>query len=308
MTKEKILKLLLVPLISANIFTVISLLSAYNHYADLVCNFAFQFLTVQIVCLLFLSFKYKKIALISALIMLLNLYQIIPFYIPVKNDISLKQNEDSIKLLQLNVLVSNKEYEKVRNLIKKYDPDILMLNEINRNWVEALSNSLSDFKYQIELPRNDYFGMAVYSKFECDLEERYFESSETPYIIANVQDNDKRFTLIFTHLCSPQNLKLFEYRATQLDELTKLSLKNRFILAGDFNLTNYSSYYRNFLKTTKLVDSRKGFGLQHSWPTFTPIFRLSLDHYFVSKDIKVIDRKVLESVGSDHFPVLIKLN
>jgi endonuclease/exonuclease/phosphatase (EEP) superfamily protein YafD len=55
------------------------------------------------------------------------------------------------------------------------------------------------------------------------------------------------------------------------------------------------------------MDSRKGFGLQATWPASLGMFGITLDHFLVTEDWKVAERKVLEDIGSDHAPIYIQL-
>ena len=81
------------------------------------------------------------------------------------------------------------------------------------------------------------------------------------------------------------------------------------IAIGDFNLTPYSYYFSQLEKTIGLKNTLKGFGFQNTWPSISPIniFRIPIDHIFVSKNIQVLDRKISNCLGSDHFPIIIKL-
>ncbi len=309
MKKNIILKLLLIPLISANVFTIISLLSGFNYYADIICNFAFQFFIIQFICLLFTSNKYKKTALISLFIMLLNLYQIIPLYFSHDN-FTEDSKKNSLSIIQLNIYRDNKDYPSVKRLLDKYKPDIFLINELCPDAATYFSKELTDYKLKKLIPRNDFFGVGIFSKIDIKVKDLYLKKTSTPIINADFKFDNNDYSIYFTHLASPETKTMFDNRTAQLQELTHIvkTNNNRIIIAGDFNLTSYSSYFKRFIKNTSLKDSRKGFGLQNSWPTFTPIFRICLDHFFISPEIKVLDRKVLEPIGSDHFPVLLYLS
>ena len=84
--------------------------------------------------------------------------------------------------------------------------------------------------------------------------------------------------------------------------------RSSIILAGDMNLTSYTRQFRKLKRKLKLVDSRKGFQRQASWPTLLPaILRIPIDHVLVSKDIEVVERSLGPAIGSDHLPVFIRL-
>ncbi len=61
-----------------------------------------------------------------------------------------------------------------------------------------------------------------------------------------------------------------------------------------------------------LLDSRRGFGVQRSWPTSMKVsilgtMRIPIDHALVSRDVKVLDRRVGPFIGSDHFPIMVDI-
>jgi endonuclease/exonuclease/phosphatase (EEP) superfamily protein YafD len=83
---------------------------------------------------------------------------------------------------------------------------------------------------------------------------------------------------------------------------------NPTIVAGDLNDVGWSETSKLFREYSGLVDPREGRGLYNTYNVFVPLFRYPLDHIFYSRDFGLITLKRLESIGSDHFPLLIGLN
>ena len=79
------------------------------------------------------------------------------------------------------------------------------------------------------------------------------------------------------------------------------------IVAGDLNLTPWSPFFREFVDRSGLRDSRRGFGVQATWPSRLGMAGIPMDHVLVSQDGSVIDRRVGPSFGSDHRPVIVDL-
>ncbi len=53
----------------------------------------------------------------------------------------------------------------------------------------------------------------------------------------------------------------------------------------------------------------QGLRIQGTWPSFIPFFlRIPLDHLLVSDNIHIIKQEVGPPVGSDHLPILTKIN
>jgi endonuclease/exonuclease/phosphatase (EEP) superfamily protein YafD len=59
------------------------------------------------------------------------------------------------------------------------------------------------------------------------------------------------------------------------------------------------------MRISNLHDSRKGFGIQPTWPSDKPIFMVPIDHVLVSKEIRIQNRFTGPDIGSDHRPVIV---
>lgn len=75
----------------------------------------------------------------------------------------------------------------------------------------------------------------------------------------------------------------------------------QFILMGDFNTTPWSATFRD-LPGKRAGDPR----FSATWPTFFPALGISIDHILASDNLELVEFKVLESVGSDHYPLMAK--
>ena len=80
------------------------------------------------------------------------------------------------------------------------------------------------------------------------------------------------------------------------------------MVLGDLNTTPWSARYRALLDDAGLEDTRVGYGLQTSWPSFLPaVLRIPIDHVLVTPDLAAAEREVGPEVGSDHLPVWVEL-
>ncbi|MEO0533057.1 MAG: endonuclease/exonuclease/phosphatase family protein [Cyanobacteria bacterium P01_A01_bin.123] len=91
------------------------------------------------------------------------------------------------------------------------------------------------------------------------------------------------------------------------------------IMMGNFNLTSWSPYFRDFMRRSKLRSVNLGHGLNPTWSyssSARPLsrldrlklpFKLPIDHIFTSQSISV-DQVITPPPGvSDHRPVIAKL-
>jgi len=48
-------------------------------------------------------------------------------------------------------------------------------------------------------------------------------------------------------------------------------------------------------------------GMQPTWPTFSPLLEIPLDHLLHTKDVTIVNREIGVDVGSDHYPLIVDL-
>jgi endonuclease/exonuclease/phosphatase (EEP) superfamily protein YafD len=194
------------------------------------------------------------------------------------------------------------------NLIGTTDPDFLLLIEINQNWLNELKPSLEGFPYSAKSIQEDNYGIALFSRIPIEeWEIHQFGDTGRPTVVARLNLGQDNLTVIGTHPPPPLDKSDSEHRNHQFADLARFvaSLDGPVLLLGDLNTTSWSPYFQKLLARTGLRDSRLGFGIQPSWPSGYPIFRVPIDHALVSSEIKVQNRKLGPEIGSDHLPVVL---
>jgi endonuclease/exonuclease/phosphatase (EEP) superfamily protein YafD len=93
---------------------------------------------------------------------------------------------------------------KVAQTIRHFDPDIVVLEEVNDRWLAALSFALRAYPYSQSMPREDNFGIALLSKYPLVQGQiRQVGQAEIPSAVAELQLPDGRLTVIATHPLPP---------------------------------------------------------------------------------------------------------
>ncbi|MFT5435525.1 MAG: endonuclease/exonuclease/phosphatase (EEP) superfamily protein YafD [Ulvibacter sp.] len=273
---------------------------------DIFSNFKLQYLIISIF-LLFISlfFLNKKILAVILLIisMLWNSYFIAPYYF---SDITVLKSKKEVKISSINLLSSNSETDLVKNYIFEEDPDILILMEFTQNWQIKLNPIINNYQYKRLVVRNDNFGIALLSKYEMNSSIDYFDLNDKPSIVADLNIESYKISLVATHPNPPINQLTFENRNKQLSNILnkRSKLSKKLIIAGDFNTSSFSNHFSK-LTNGDLKDSRIGFGLLPTWPANYLMLQTTLDHFLVSKNLEVIDRSTGKNIGSDHLPINI---
>lgn len=284
-----------------------------SHFRLVYC---YLFLALAI---LFLLIKRPGFLLGAALFFILNFSQVLPFYLPsstTKTDLSTANSKHEInrvnrvnrlRILQINVQGGlNSDFAKTIDLIDQTAPDIVGLSEITDTWKQVLDKRLKGYRYTLVQPKLG--GVALYSKIPLiESQLKYTGKIKRPRIVAQMRIADKPTMIVFAHPVIPilhGNLRNEELAAIgkELRDFDGAS-----ILFGDLNCTPWSCHFEELLKTANLQDSERGFGIVPTWSARWSIHLFPIDHCLVTREFRVVDRKVLKSVSSDHYPVLVDL-
>lgn len=222
-----------------------------------------------------------------------------------------------VRLLLSNVLTSNRDSAALARAIRELEPDVVALVEPDRRWFAALAPALAEYRARREVSTGGNFGIAVYSRGAMSVSVENLGST-LPTLVARVSLPPSSagvgavpFDFVLTHPIPPMTAATAASHRRQLEAVAARvnSLAGPVVVAGDFNATPWSRSFARFLSATGLHDSRDGFGVQATFPTFQAWpMRLPIDHVLVSPSIGVHTRRVERNVGSDHFPVFVELN
>ena len=80
------------------------------------------------------------------------------------------------------------------------------------------------------------------------------------------------------------------------------------ILAGDLNDVPWSKTLRLFRKMSNTIDPRRGRGFYNTFSAHIPCCRYPLDFFQFNSEFRVVEFHREEKIGSDHFPLYIKLD
>jgi endonuclease/exonuclease/phosphatase (EEP) superfamily protein YafD len=209
-----------------------------------------------------------------------------------------------VRVLLLNVHTESTTYARVAALIDDVDADVVALVEVDRRWLEALAPALGRYDARVEHPRDDNFGLAIYTRGEL---RGAFEElgSDRPSLVVE----HAGATWILTHPPPPIRRAMFEAQLQQIDAVADRArgLDGPVIVLGDLNATPWSRPFERLIARSGLVDTRAGFGVQASFPAGSSVLRIPIDHVLVTPGVGVRARWIARDVGSDHLPVVVEL-
>jgi endonuclease/exonuclease/phosphatase (EEP) superfamily protein YafD len=235
----------------------------------------------------------------------INALVVTPYALPQAQAVA---DGDALKLLVVNLAADNRRFEELLGIVTRERPDVVVLAEFTPHAAAALQSLKAHLPHSRQIARADPWGIALLSRLPIE-EARIFDLGETPAVDARLSGPRGDIRVLGVHLLPPTTARWFDARNAQLDTLAALALSSTtpLIVAGDFNLSPYSAYFRRWIGASGLSDTVAGQGLDFTWPGGFPPLGISIDHAFVSDDFSVLTRQRLERFGSDHLPVLIEL-
>lgn len=228
----------------------------------------------------------------------------------------------------LTVMTVNVMYGRVRDAdllteIDRHAPDVVVIQEYSPAFDRRIVSALRErFPHSCLAPRDDAFGMAVFSRLAfVEPAESFpalprgasaFQPSE-PQIRVVVQAGDHEVVVQGVHTLPPVSPRyLSEQRRLCRGLAAYAQVEHRpLVLAGDFNHTP-SSAPAAWLRGAGLTDahSTAGVGRGLTWPASGGVWSIAgfrLDQILVTEGMTVEWCRVGGDIGSDHRPVIARI-
>jgi endonuclease/exonuclease/phosphatase (EEP) superfamily protein YafD len=210
-------------------------------------------------------------------------------------------------VLGLNVYQHNRDYAATQRLIDRLKPDILLLMETDRRWVDALAPQLSRYRSRVLRPLDNTYGMVFATNLPVrSAGTQNITEQDTPTLYARLATRDgKPFDYIGLHPRPPVPGQDTDLRDRKIEhaalavgdsEVPRMAM-------GDFNDVAWSRTTRLFKQVGGFLDPRIGRGNYPSFPADYAALGWPLDQLFISPAFTFRDLHILENVGSDHRPL-----
>jgi endonuclease/exonuclease/phosphatase (EEP) superfamily protein YafD len=281
-------------------------------------NTAALYIFVPLIIFLPFALLFRKWRLVFGLCLPLGLFIGLysSFFLPSLSTPS--QNQQTIKAMTFNMLFSNDDYDSITKMVAENKPDIIGLQEVRSQTVPILIKRFASYYpyhafHPVELNHN----VGILSRFPIDK----FITLPAPPIQRGIQvtlrlNNGEPIEAIVVHLTPsyPLNkfMQLAEYwyssRAAQVSYLTNIvkQYNQPVIVMCDCNFTDTSETYSQMQNV--MIDSfhQAGWGFGHTFRgRFFPVGRI--DYIWHTKQLQAVDAYVGKGGGSDHLPVIAKL-
>ncbi|MFB6098595.1 MAG: endonuclease/exonuclease/phosphatase family protein [Salinibacter sp.] len=220
---------------------------------------------------------------------------------------------ERVSVLVANVEIDNRNSEPLLDLIDERQPDLVFAIETDEWWAGQLAPLREEFSHVLEHPRENAYGMCLYSKYPLVAPTvRFLVENDIPSLhtkVALPSGTHVWFHGMHPRPPHPQHDPDTTERDAELVLLAR-EIQDRdapTIVGGDLNDVSWSYTTRLFQKISGLLDPRIGRGLYNTFHARYPLLRYPLDHTFHSKHFTLSALEVLPYVGSDHFPVFVEL-
>jgi len=214
-----------------------------------------------------------------------------------------------LKVLSVNVSYLQFSSRRLLEIVAEESPDILLVLEYTPYAARVLADLDKQFANAYKRPAEGPYGIALWSRHEL-LSATTLRLGRVPAIDARIRGPAGTFTFLGVHLSAPTLRYRAAQRNVELEALAahRANITGPLIVAGDFNTTPYSPFFKDWLTATGLTDSRRHRTLSASWPTSLPWLGIPIDHVVVSNDIGILDHRRLPNFNSDHYGIVAELN
>jgi endonuclease/exonuclease/phosphatase (EEP) superfamily protein YafD len=238
-------------------------------------------------------------------------------YIPstaraVKSCQGTESESERIALFTTNVLLTNRNSDRLLEIIHEAGPDVVLAVEVDEWWTDRLCTGLSTrYPNRICYPLSNGYGLALFSRLELiEPKIRFLLDDAIPSIRTEVRlRSGARVSLYGVHPRPPAVLQDSTERDVELLRVA-MEIKDRgspAIVLGDLNDVAWSPTTLQFMKAGDLLDPRRGRGFYNTYPARWPGLRYPLDYVFCTRHFEIRTMRVLPSFDSDHLPLVAEL-
>jgi endonuclease/exonuclease/phosphatase (EEP) superfamily protein YafD len=211
-----------------------------------------------------------------------------------------------------NVFYRNHDPARLRSWLEQVRPDVVVIVEISHRLGRAIEGAdWRDYPYRHVSPAADAFGVAVLSRHPLDAATVWRDREGVGVLVARIAWQNRPVSLAAFHPVPPQTVRHHRERNRVLDCLTPgpsepggPRLGGAALVAGDFNATPWSDAFAG----PSGRGWRRATGLAPTWPVaWRGLMGIPIDHVLASDGWRLLEAAVGPDVGSDHRPVMVRL-
>lgn len=237
--------------------------------------------------------------------------QIFPYtpFAPTEIDlVDATEQDGTVSLLSVNVLMENTRHSDLIKIIQREDPDVLLLMETDEVWHSALESELARYATVKKHVSDDHYGLIFATRLDHkSVDIVWPEQDDTPALKAElIAPTGATFNFIGLHPRPPVPGNNSKVRDKQIKDAAKWtsSWERPTVCMGDFNDVAWSWTARRFKRYGEFLEPRVGRGMLSSFHAKYYFIRVPIDQLYLTKSVGLVSFARLEYFGSDHFPVM----
>jgi endonuclease/exonuclease/phosphatase (EEP) superfamily protein YafD len=221
----------------------------------------------------------------------------------------------TLSVLTLNLHGGGTDAAALQSLLRREDPDIVLLTEMPRDMGRLLGAIDARYPYKLRTGHGRGGELLLLSRWQpkswhVDLSATRWQPILVADLCARAERSGACVRIVGLHAQRPFGKYARAWRNAALARAGALAAgagDRPAVLMGDFNLTPWAPSFATLLEETGLKDTSRLRGLSATWISRNPLFGLFIDHILVSADVEALESKVGPFVGSDHRPVIARL-
>lgn len=211
----------------------------------------------------------------------------------------------TLRIVSFNIKSGNHRYDQLAPLIARLQPDVLGLVELTPGWAQAAENASSRVRPRRFVVQRGAYGMGLLSAMQpTALSARRFPADGPAVLIAHFKIRELPVTFVLVHVHTPFAGSVHERELRAL-AAARPNLGSRLIVCGDFNTVPWAAQFQDFSRSARLTDVFRGAWHGYSWPSWSRLLGVPIDHCLISSGLAVRGRHFGPSIGSDHFPLVV---
>ncbi len=291
-------------LAATTLANILALLGPWLWFLDLLSHFVVVYALTACTCLVIASLLRRwRLATWALLLALLQCVRLWPLYAgpqpgPARVD---------LRVVAFNVHAGNQQLGPATQHIASLEPDVIALFEVSTPQLDLFEAALPDYEVR-SLCRDDPFGIAVLTRRPMiEPQIGSFGPEWVPAIRFTIDAGDRSIALAAIHPPPPIGSPLNQARNDVLHSVARWAERQSdpAIIIGDLNASPWSAIMRELLDDPNLHSSQR-FGVQPSWPSWLGPMGLPIDHALHTSSVRVVDRRVGPSFGSDHRMLVVE--
>ncbi|HSJ84272.1 MAG TPA: endonuclease/exonuclease/phosphatase family protein [Acidimicrobiia bacterium] len=303
--------ILVIPAVLLAAVSLASFAGRWVWWLDVLANFRAQYVVVLLVLgLVIAASRWRRTGLVILSVALVNLLFVAPLYVGSPGDPV--AGAPDLRVMSLNLLSTNESYNEVIEYIEAAEPDVVLLHEASRPWEVALDSAGLDYEVVRGRSDNLIFGTLVLAREELEAVSYGFAEGAARAIALEFQPEGWTVPvrILSSHPLAPTTADRADLRDAQLAFAADWAAEQEgaFLVVGDLNASPWSWPFRRLVAEGSVRNSQIGFGLQASFPADSWfLLRVPIDHLLHSDELRVRDRHLGPTLGSDHFPLIVDL-